>query len=164
MIHYRNAVRNSGVDGRALKVVAQRLLVALGERESSLSLTLVDDDAIREINSEHRGQNKPTDVLSFPAFEPSVMLGLANHDGPFDRLGVTKGERMLGDVVISIDTARRQAADYDASLRDELHRLLVHGIAHVMGHDHQQPQERAAMRSLERKLAAAIDLAWPYDG
>lgn len=158
MIHYRNAVRNSGVDGRALKVVAQRLLVALGERDSSLSLTLLDDDGIREINREHRGQDKPTDVLSFPAFEPSVMLSLSKHSRSFGQ-----EERMLGDVVISIDTARRQAADYDASLRDELHRLLVHGIAHVMGHDHQQPQERAAMLLLERKLAAAIDLAWPYD-
>ena len=70
---------------------------------------------------------------------------------------------MLGDVVISIDTALRQASDYDASLQDELYRLLVHGVAHVMGHDHEEPGEREEMLVLERRLAAAIGLAWPYD-
>lgn len=157
MIHYRNEVRKSGVDGRALKTAARRLLVALDEANSSLSLTLVDDKAIREINREHRGKDKPTDVLSFPLFEPDEIadgIGQPPGDG---------GERMLGDVVISIDTALRQASDYDASLQDELYRLLVHGVAHVMGHDHEEPGEREEMLVLERRLAAAIGLAWPYD-
>jgi probable rRNA maturation factor len=70
---------------------------------------------------------------------------------------------MLGDVVISVDTALRQAVDYDASLQNELYRLLIHGVAHVMGHDHEEPAERQRMLALERRLADAIGMAWPYD-
>lgn len=144
MIHYRNAVRSSGVDGRALVATAERLLVAAGERGSSLSVTLVGDDAMRGLNREHRGKDNTTDVLSFGA-------------------GVAAGpERLLGDVVISVDRARAQAADYDAPLQRELYRLLIHGLLHVLGHDHGAPAERRVMKREERRLANAIDLPWPY--
>ncbi len=72
-------------------------------------------------------------------------------------------ERLLGDIVISIDTARRQAADYDAPLQNEIYRLLIHGLLHVMGHDHMESDERAEMESEERRLAAAIGMPWPYE-
>jgi probable rRNA maturation factor len=149
VIYYRNDVRSSGVDGRALVSTAKKLLVAVDEAGASLSLTLVGDDAIRELNRDHRGKDKATDVLSFPLFE----------EGDAPQAGV---ERMLGDVVISIDTARRQAAEYDATLQRELQRLLIHGILHVMGHDHEEADEREAMESEERRLAASIGMPWPY--
>lgn len=149
MIYYRNDVRASGVDGRRLVATAKKLLAAVDEEGASLSVTLVDDAAIREVNREHRGKDKPTDVLSFPMFE----AGEESQDGV---------ERMLGDVVISIETARRQAAEYDATLAQELNRLLIHGILHVMGHDHEEAGERAAMESEERRLADAIGMPWPY--
>jgi probable rRNA maturation factor len=148
MIYYRNDVRGSGVDARALKATAKRLLEAAGEKGSSLSLTLVNDGAIRKLNRDHRGKDKPTDVLSFPLVEP----GEASRST----------ERMLGDVVISVDTARRQAADYDATLQREVYRLLIHGILHVLGHDHERPPERVRMEGEERRLAGAIDMEWPY--
>jgi probable rRNA maturation factor len=148
VIYYRNDVRKSGVDGRALVATAKKLLNAAGEPSSSLSLTLVNDAAIRELNREHRGKDKATDVLSFSLVEN----------------GSASAERLLGDVVISVETARRQASEYDASLQDELYRLLIHGILHVMGHDHEHAGERRAMVAAERRLAKAIDLAWPYDG
>jgi ssRNA-specific RNase YbeY (16S rRNA maturation enzyme) len=73
VIYYRNDVRKSGVDGRALRATAKRLLAAAGEAGSSLSLTLVGDDAMRELNRDHRGKDTPTDVLSFPLLViPSV--------------------------------------------------------------------------------------------
>ena len=149
MIYYRNDVRASGVDGRALVATAKKLLAAIGERDSSLSLTVVDDAAIRELNRDHRGKDKPTDVLSFPMFE----------GGEAPQAGV---ERMLGDVVISVETARRQAAEYDATLQRELYRLLIHGLLHVMGHDHEEAGERAEMETQERRLADAIGMPWPY--
>ena len=149
MIYYRNDVRASGVDGRALVATAKKLLAAVDERDSSLSLTVVDDAAIRELNRDHRGKDKPTDVLSFPMFE--------GRDAP--HAGV---ERMLGDVVISVETARRQAAEYDATLQRELYRLLIHGLLHVMGHDHEEARERADMETQERRLADAIGMPWPY--
>jgi probable rRNA maturation factor len=149
VIYYRNDVRASGVDGRALVATAKKLLAAVDEGESSLSLTVVDDAAIRELNRDHRGKDKPTDVLSFPMFES----GDASHAGV---------ERMLGDVVISVETARRQAADYDAPVQRELYRLLIHGILHVLGHDHEEAAERAEMEAQERRLADAIGMPWPY--
>ncbi len=149
-IHYRNEVRGSGVDARALKRTMQSLLAAVDEGESSISVTLVDDAAIQRINAEHRGKDKSTDVLSFPLFDES------STDPEID-------ERLLGDIVISIDTARRQAADYDAPLQNEIYRLLIHGLLHVMGHDHMEAEERAEMEAEERRLAAAIDMPWPYE-
>ncbi len=145
-IHYRNEVRGSGVDAAALKRTLRALLAAVDEPDATISLTLVNDAAIREINREHRGKDTPTDVLSFP-LEPE----------PFAH------ERLLGDIVISIDTARRQAADYDAPLQNELYRLSIHGLLHILGHDHEEPAERAVMEAEERRLAAAIGMPWPYD-
>ncbi|HET9097835.1 MAG TPA: rRNA maturation RNase YbeY [Candidatus Baltobacteraceae bacterium] len=150
MIYFRSEVKGSGVDTRRLKSVARKLLREVNEPESALSITLVDDGEIQTLNREHRGKDKPTDVLSFPLYE-------AGETAPHD------GERLLGDVVISVDTARRQAADYDAPLQNELYRLLIHGILHVLGHDHEEPAEREAMEAEERRLAAAIDMPWPYD-
>lgn len=150
MIYYRNDVRRSGVNASALKAVARKLLHAVDEGQSSLSLTLVDDVAIRELNREHRGKDTATDVLSFPIDGAS---STREHVGP---------EHLLGDVVISVDTARRQAADYDAPLQRELYRLLIHGVLHVLGHDHEEPMERRIMRSEERRLADAIGMPWPY--
>lgn len=144
MIHFRNETKGSGIDTRRLKRTALTLLKAVDEEGSALSLTLVGDSEIQEINREHRGKDKPTDVLSFPMFDEA------------------SPERLLGDVVISVDTARRQAAEYDAPLENEIHRLLIHGILHVLGHDHEEAGERARMEAEERRLAAAIGMPWPY--
>ncbi|MFN2527527.1 MAG: rRNA maturation RNase YbeY [Candidatus Baltobacteraceae bacterium] len=148
MIHYRNTVRGSGIDGRTIKRTAKKLLAAVDERQSALSISFVDDQEIRELNRAHRGKDKPTDVLSFPLWEEG---------------DAHLGERLLGDVVISVDTARRQAAEYDASLEAEINRLLIHGVLHVMGHDHEEAAERKEMRAEERRLAQAIGLTWPYE-
>ena len=69
---------------------------------------------------------------------------------------------MLGDLVVSIDTARRQAAAYDAPLQREVERLLIHGVLHLAGHDHLEPVERARMEAEERRLADSIGMPWPY--
>lgn len=150
MIYYRNEVRGTGLDAKAIKATAQRLLEAVDERTSSLSVTLVNDEAIRTLNAEHRGKDAATDVLSFPLEGPSMWAK------------VRQPEHMIGDVVISIDTARRQAADYDATLQDEVYRLLVHGLLHVMGHDHEEATERRIMESEEQRLAKTIGMTWPY--
>lgn len=150
MIYFRNDVRRSGADTRRLKSVAASLLRAVGEEDSALSLSLVDDEAIRVLNREHRGKDKATDVLSFPLYEAG-------------ELAEPETERLLGDIVISIDTARRQAAEYGAPLQNELYRLLIHGILHVLGHDHEEAGERAVMEAEERRLAGVIGMPWPYD-
>jgi probable rRNA maturation factor len=137
------------------------LLAELDARDATVSLSLVRDPEMRELNREHRRKDVPTDVLSFPLYEPA----------DFERNGRTRlrdrspgGERMLGDIVISVDTAQLQAAAYDAPLAREIERLLIHGVLHLCGHDHERPDERRLMEREERRLAEAIGMPWPYLG
>lgn len=125
------------VDRRRLAARARRMLRALGCADAELSVSLVDDAAIRELNREWRGRDRATDVLSFSLLE-------GEHD---DRRG-----RLLGDVVISVETAARQARSRHRSLDDTLARLLVHGLLHVVGHDHELPHEARRMAAEERRL------------
>lgn len=170
MIHYRNDVRASGVDGRALVATARRLLGAVGEAGSALSLSLVRDETIRSLNRSYRGRDAATDVLSFQmnpchpervTLSSSTPLGTGSVEGSSSPER-TVPERLLGDVVISVETAKRQAAAYNAPLQLELYRLLIHGLLHLKGHDHVALSERREMEREERRLADAIALPWPY--
>jgi probable rRNA maturation factor len=147
-VYLSNATRKSGLDFRAIERTVAALLAAIDEAESSVSVSFVRDAKIRELNRTFRGLDKPTDVLSFPLVEAGGAYAGA--------------ERLLGDIVISVDTARRQAADYDAPLDREVQRLLIHGVLHLLGHDHLEPDERSAMEAEERRLADAIGMPWPY--
>jgi probable rRNA maturation factor len=120
---------------------ARGVLRALGQPRAELSLALVDDDTIAALNARWRGRRRTTDVLSFALAE-------GDHAG-------FRG-RLLGDVVISVDTAARQAARARRSLDDELLRLLVHGVLHLLGHDHQRAEPARAMRAEERRLLRAV--------
>jgi probable rRNA maturation factor len=160
MIYLENKTRGTGLDARALADVVERLLDAVGETGTSVSLTFVRDPEMRALNRVHRGKDAPTDVLSFPLYPPEA----------FDRGGTTRpaarrageAERMLGDIVVSVDAALRQAAEYDAPLAREVERLLIHAVLHLTGHDHLEPAERAVMEAEERRLADAIGMPWPY--
>jgi probable rRNA maturation factor len=147
-VYLSNATRKTGLDFCAIERTVDALLAATNERDSSISVSFVRDPKIRELNRTFRGKDAPTDVLSFPLVEPDDTYAGA--------------ERLLGDIVISVDTARRQAADYDASIEREVQRLLIHGVLHLLGHDHLEPAERAAMEAEERRLAEAIGMPWPY--
>ncbi|TGK51990.1 rRNA maturation RNase YbeY [Leptospira kanakyensis] len=92
-----------------------------------LSILLVNDELMQEINLERRGYDKTTDVLSFPLYSDSPPI-------PF---------QILGEVVISMDTCRRQAKEIGHSIIDEFYRLLVHGILHLFGYDHETNEEDA---------------------
>ena len=136
----------------------ERLLREVGAAGATVSLSFIRDAEMRDLNRAHRAKNAPTDVLSFPLYEP----------GAFDRTNRTHplarpaDEFMLGDIVISVDTAQAQAAAYDATLEREVERLLIHSVLHLCGHDHIEPNERAAMEREERRLARAIGMPWPY--
>jgi len=113
---------------------------------------------MRTLNRRHRSVDAPTDVLSFPLHAANAFV----RNGSTHPRASRAPELMLGDVVISLDTARRQAAAYDAPLDRELQRLLIHGILHLCGHDHLVPGERRRMEREERRLAGAIGMPWPY--
>jgi probable rRNA maturation factor len=143
-----------------LRATLERLLAAVDAPEATVSLSLIRDPEMRELNREHREKDTPTDVLSFPLYEPDAFVR-AGKTHPRER---APGEVMLGDIVISIDTARAQAAAYDAPLERELERLLIHGVLHLCGHDHMTAAERRVMEREERRLAKTIGMPWPYLG
>jgi probable rRNA maturation factor len=126
----------------------QRLAVAvLGDEGVSgeLTLTFVDVAAIAELNVEHMGKDGPTDVLSFP-LDDDPMPGVPT---------------LLGDVVVCPEVAAAQFADHAGTLDDELALLVVHGILHVRGHDHAEPDETTSMRSRELELLQRYHWAGP---
>lgn len=129
------------VNEERVRLVAERALVALGRGEDELSVLLCDDATIQPLNRDWRGKDAPTDVLSFP------QLDEAPGDGP----------EVLGDVVISVETAARQAPEIGHDLEAELDVLLVHGLCHLLGYDHEDDEEEAAeMRAEEARVLAEI--------
>ncbi len=136
-----DGVRGARVDLVLLRRRATRLLAALRQRGSELSLALVDDEAIRALNRDWRGRDRATDVLSFSLLEGE---GRA-HRGS-----------LLGDVIISVETAAAQAAHRHRGLDDEISRLLIHGLLHVLGHDHEDDDEARIMLAEERRLARLL--------
>ncbi|MCC7372112.1 MAG: rRNA maturation RNase YbeY [Chloroflexi bacterium] len=137
--------RKSGAkpDRRRIRAVCEAAL--RGEGVSGpvvLTVTLVDDEEIRQINQQHRGIDKATDVLSFPLLEADDEA-----DGRF--LLPPDVPRELGDVIVSYPRAVEQAEEYGHSVERELAYLIVHGVLHIMGHDHEAPDEQATMRARE---------------
>ena len=131
----------AGLDRALLARRARTVLRLLGHARSELSLALVDDAAIAVLNERDRGKPGPTDVLSYSLLEGAHA----------ERRGA-----LLGDVVISVDTAGRQARRAGRSLDDECLRLLVHGVLHLLGHDHEKDDEARRMRAEERRLLRAV--------
>jgi probable rRNA maturation factor len=125
------------VDRRRLRSRARRVLGALGQPRAELSIRLADDAEMRELNAAWRGRARPTDVLAFSLLE--------GEDA--ERRGA-----LLGDVVLGVETAARQARRRRSSLDEELARLLIHGTLHLLGHDHQRVREARAMRAEERRV------------
>jgi probable rRNA maturation factor len=123
---------------KALGALGNRFLSALKLEGAELSVALVTDEAIAALNKTWRKKNKPTDVLSFPAGEPPPG---------------SPGPRLLGDVVISLDTARRVAAEESRRIDRELARYLAHGVLHLLGYDHERgPKEAKRMAQWEERL------------
>jgi probable rRNA maturation factor len=120
---------------RVLRGLVPTMLASV--RPGELSVLVTGDRAIRRLNREWRRKDKPTDVLSF---EQPPQTGL------------------LGDVVISLDTARRQAAEGGRPLSEELARLFAHGLLHLVGHDHHEPAEARRMARAEVELLGRVGL------
>lgn len=131
----------TGFDPERLVRRAEALLAALGRSEAELSVALVDEPAMAELNVRWRGREGPTDVLSFSLLEGE---GAEHHRG------------LLGDVVLCLPVAARQARTLRHDLDEELLRLLIHGTLHLLGHDHEREDEAAVMQAEERRLWEAL--------
>ena len=130
MIELVNRQRRLKIDSVAWATFATKALAAIGNSESSATIAFVSDKRIRELNRQFRGIDKTTDVLSFPA------------DGP--------DELNLGDIAISAETAATQAKENGLSFDDEIAQLILHGLLHLSGYDHET--DNGEMNRLELRL------------
>jgi len=130
---------------RAVGAAREAAVLPSGE----ISLVLADDAYIRTLNRDHRGKDRATDVLSFPQFDGDPSGG--------------PGPVLLGDVVVAFETAAGDAKREGKALADHLAHLIVHGVLHLAGHDHEDAHEAEAMESLERAALASLGVADPYD-
>lgn len=137
---FRSRLRRRIVREPRLITLAQQILTVSGDPEAELSLEIVGNTRIRRLNRQYRQQDHPTDVLAFPIREAA---------GPRTPL--------LGDVVISFPKAAEQASRYGYSIEEELMKLLIHGILHLKGYDHERGElEARRMRRKERKILSTL--------
>ncbi|RKO66239.1 rRNA maturation RNase YbeY [Desulfofundulus salinus] len=128
-----------------VKVAGEALSLAGGPGDAEVSLVFVDDEYIHRLNREYRGVDRPTDVLSFALQEGEPMPDAGE-------------ETLLGDVVISLETARRQSEEYGHSFEREVAFLVAHGVLHLLGYDHLTEEEGRAMREKEEAVLARLGL------
>jgi probable rRNA maturation factor len=145
------------VDGARWQKLAGSVLRAEGIRgEAELSLLFVDESTMTELNKRFMGQEAPTDVLAFPLEDDLVGAGRWPDNGPTgpasNRAEVEEAPLLLGDVVVCPAVAAANAPSHAGTYDDEIALLIVHGILHVLGMDHADPEEAATMQAKERSL------------
>lgn len=118
--------------------------------DAEMAVMLTDDEGIRTLNSNWRGFDKPTNVLSFPALQPT---------GP---VGDDEAPPMLGDIAIAYQTMRREADEEQKPFEHHLSHLTVHGFLHLIGYDHETEAEAEEMEALETEILASLGIPDPY--
>lgn len=128
--------------------------IATARFAAEVSVRFTSDEEVQALNRHYRHKDAPTNVLSFPMVQPDLLGGLANSDD---------GEVLLGDIVLAHGVTAREAAQKGATLEDHATHLIVHGLLHLLGYDHEQGEPEAdAMEELERAALAALGIADPY--
>jgi probable rRNA maturation factor len=135
---------------RAIATAAETVDADIGEAE--LAVMLTDDAGIRTLNSNWRGIDKPTNVLSFPALQPT---GQGGADDP---------PRMLGDIAIAYQTSRMEADDEQKPFEHHLSHLAIHGFLHLIGYDHEKDDDAETMEALEAEILAQLGIPDPFAG
>jgi probable rRNA maturation factor len=130
--------------------------LANGSATVEVSIRLTDDTEVQTLNRQYRHKDKPTNVLSFPMVQPDLLDSLANTDD---------GEILLGDIVLAHETCAREAAEKHWPLAQYVQHLVVHGLLHLLGYDHELGETQAtAMEALESAACMALGLPEPYPG
>lgn len=147
----------TGLAARAARAAVER--TAHGELASTpaaieLSVRLTSDDEVHALNRQYRGKDAPTNVLSFPMVQPDLLDTVTQNSDD--------GEVLLGDIVLAHGVCAREAAERDVSVSEHLTHLMVHGVLHLLGYDHQTDEDAEAMEAIERDALAALGLADPY--
>ena len=121
----------------------------LADRDGEVAITLSGDDELRALNRQHRGQDKATNVLSFP---------MLDGDGP----QVGEVDLLLGDIVIAHGVTAREAVEGNKKISDHLSHLVVHGVLHLLGYDHEENEDAEKMETLEVEILRTLNIADPY--
>jgi len=143
---WKKQPRASAIVRKAIQAAAK----ATSTRYPELAIVLTDDSAIRALNHDWRGFDKPTNVLSFPALQPEGAGG--EDDAP----------RMLGDIAIAYETTRREADEEQKPFDHHLSHLAVHGFLHLIGYDHENDDDAEDMEALEREILSSLGIPDPY--
>ena len=145
-IHVRNKCKSNIITTHRLKKITNNVLKVIlddkGRMGAEVSVVFVDDPEIRNLNKTYRGINRPTDVLAFPM-----------NEGKFAAIS----PNLLGDIVVSVPTANKQADTNDHSLEREITVLLIHGLLHLLGFDHETDQEEFLMKEQETECLMLIE-------
>mgnify|MGYP001576672587 CR=1 FL=1 len=143
----KNQQKSAKLDRRKISRDSKKILGRLGLDNAELSILLLDDLAMKDMNARYRGKDKPTDVLSFPQEELSAISY---------QLSAKKSKVfILGDIVINIEAAKRQAPEHGLSFMEEMRWLLIHGILHLIGYDHEK--SKYAERKMREKEKEFLD-------
>lgn len=143
----------------ALAVISYTLDYMECPYEAQVNLLITGNTEIHEMNLEHRGIDRPTDVLSFPMvdFEVPGEFDFLEEDGD-DCFEPDSGELMLGDIVISADKVMEQAQEYGHSIRREYAFLITHSMLHLMGYDHMTEEEAGEMEHLQEEILEKLQI------
>ena len=119
-----------------------------------ISVRLTADEEVRQLNAQYRGKDKPTNVLSFPMIQPDLLDTVTQNSDD--------GEVLLGDIVLAHGVCAAEAAERGISVADHATHLVVHGVLHLLGYDHQDDDEAEGMEAIERDALSSLGLADPY--
>jgi probable rRNA maturation factor len=143
----KNQQKRIKLNQRKIKEIIKKVLQYLKvDEETEISILFTDDKFIRSLNNKYRGNDKPTDVLSFSLQEGAV------------KSSEVESDKLLGDIIISADSAQRQANNLNHSMEKELTVLLIHGLLHLTGYDHEKNKDYKIMREEEIEILKIFTL------
>lgn len=118
-----------------------------------ISIKFSGNDEVQQLNASYRGKDKPTNILSFPLVQPDLLSSLSNTDD---------GEILLGDIILAYGVCAKEAAEKDISFTDHATHLIVHGILHLLGYDHEGEADALIMEDLEVQALSTLGISNPY--
>ena len=144
-----------GAEETVRRAAEHAYVVAGPSEDAELCIVLANDEFVQTLNKTYRGKDKPTNVLSFPTGGIPYAVG--------GELLADLGPHLLGDVVLALETIAREAAEQQKTFSHHLTHLVVHGVLHLLGQDHEEDGEAEEMEAMERDILEDLDIADPYE-
>ena len=138
---------------RAALLASPHAHLVEGRLTCEISVKLSSDAEVRRLNAQYRGKDRPTNVLSFPQVQRDLLPALTNSDD---------GEVLLGDIILAAETCRREAEAKNIAVEDHAVHLIVHGVLHLVGYEHERNAEATEMERLEAVILGRLGIADPY--